>query len=245
MTVEQEDAKSRLRRVLGEQGLAQLEQACVLVVGLGGVGSSCAEALARGGIGSFVLIDGDEVQLSNINRQAIAFQSTVGQRTVVVMGAMIRDINPEANLVLEDRFLLPEETAGVLDTLPRPDYVIDAIDTVGTKIALASWAQDQGIPDVSSMGGANKMDPTQLRFGDIYETAGDPLSRAVRKRARAAGLPSMTVLYSGEPSIKVEVAEGIPRSERAELGTMSYFPPIMGQMLAGYVIRALLDGAGD
>ncbi|MCI8467949.1 MAG: tRNA threonylcarbamoyladenosine dehydratase [Eggerthellaceae bacterium] len=238
-----EDAKSRLRRVLGEEGLARLDAACVMVVGVGGVGSSCAEALARGGVGSLVLVDGDEVQPSNINRQAIAFVSTVGRRKVDVMAAMARDINPDVRVVTRDEFVLPEGVPALFAGLPRrPDYVVDAVDTVATKLALAAYAQDAGLRLVASMGGANKSDPTRLRFADVYDTRGDALARSVRKQARGLGIRELEVLYSDEPPLPVEVAADAPRAERPELGTMSYFPPIMGQILAGRVIQALLRG---
>lgn len=236
-----EDAKSRLRRVLGDEGLARLDAACVMVVGIGGVGSSCAEALVRGGVGSLVFVDGDEVQPSNVNRQAIAFMSTVGRRKVDVMAAMAADINPDVRVATRDGFVRPEDVSALFAGLPRrPDYVVDAVDTVGTKLALALYAQEAGVPLVASMGGANKADPTRLRFTDLYETHGDALSRAMRKQARAAGIERLEVLYSDEPPLPVAVPEGTPRSERPELGTMSYFPPIMGQMLAGRVICRLL-----
>jgi tRNA A37 threonylcarbamoyladenosine dehydratase len=236
-----EDAKSRLRRVLGDEGLARLDAACVMVVGVGGVGSNCAEALVRGGVGSLVFVDGDAVQASNINRQAIAFVDTVGRRKVEVMAAMARAINPDVRVETRDEFVLPEGVEALFAGLPRrPDYVVDAIDTVSSKLALALYAQREGVPLVASMGGANKADPTRLQFADLYETRGDPLSRAVRKQARAAGIERLEVLYSDEPPLPVEVPEGTPRRERAELGTMSYIPPIMGQMLAGRVIRALV-----
>lgn len=235
--MEEENQFTRLRRLLGDEGLARLQDACVMVVGIGGVGSSCAEALVRGGVGHLIFVDGDAVAPSNINRQALAFQSTVGQRKVDVMRAMAADINPQARVETVDAFLLPEDVAGLFATVSRPDYVVDAIDTVSTKIALAQHCQQAGIPEVASMGGANKQDPTTLRFADIYQTKVDPLARSFRKLARQAGIDQLEVLYSDEPPTPVARTEG---EGRTELGTMSYFPPIMGQMLASWVIRKIL-----
>lgn len=254
----EEDFKSRLRRVLGDEGLARLDAAVVAVFGLGGVGSSCAEALARGGVGTLILVDRDVVAASNINRQAIAFHSTIGRPKTEVMAAMARDINPNIRLFSETAFVresavteaedyvpldldVPEvSVAAALEGLPYPDFIVDAVDTVTTKLALARYAQEMGIPIVSSMGGANKTDPTALRFADLYDTVNCPLCRSMRKTARARGIEHLTVLYSCEQPVKVSAESGAQRRERTELGTMSYYPPIMGQMLASHVIRELL-----
>lgn len=239
--MESEDAKSRLRRVIGDAGVERLARSCVAVFGIGGVGSSCAEALVRGGVGTLVFVDRDVVEPSNVNRQAIAFSSTVGRPKVDVMAAMARDINPDVRVFCHEGFVLDDVDA-VLAGMPRPDYIVDAVDTVKAKLSLAQYAQREGVPIVASMGGANKLDPTRLRFADLYETQNCPLSRAVRKQARTAGIERLTVLYSDEPPVKVAEAAGAARRERTELGTMSYMPPIMGQMIAGYVIRDLLRG---
>ena len=239
--MEYEDAKSRLRRVIGDAGVERLARSCVAVFGIGGVGSSCAEALVRGGVGTLVFVDRDVVEPSNVNRQAIAFASTVGRPKVDVMAAMAHDINPDVRVFCHEGFVLDDVDA-VFAGMSRPDYIVDAVDTVKAKLSLAQYAQREGIPIVASMGGANKLDPTHLRFADLYETRNCPLSRAVRKQARTAGIERLTVLYSDEPPVKVAEAAGAARRERTELGTMSYMPPIMGQMIAGYVIRDLLRG---
>lgn len=236
-----DDSKSRLRRMVGDEGLARLSAARVAVVGLGGVGASCAEALARGGIGKFVLVDRDAVEASNINRQAIAFVSTIGQRKVDVMAAMIADINPEAEVLSHDGFLPPDGVAELFARFPPVDFIVDAVDTLTVKAMLALYAQDQGIPVVSAMGGANKMDPTQLQFADLADTRVCPLCREMRKIARDRGLAELTVLFSPEQPVRAPVEPRPDRRERTELGTMSYMPPIMGQMLASWAIRYLLD----
>ena len=237
-----EDAKSRLRRLLGDEGLEKLAKSCVWVIGLGGVGSACAEALARGGVGSFLFMDTDVVEPSNINRQAIAFVSTVGQRKVDVMRAMAADINPDVRAETLFAFVLEETADELLGTYPNPDYIVDAVDTLTAKAAIAKYAQGRGIPLVSSMGMANRTDPTALRFATLSQTEGCPFCREMRKIARDRGLGDFHVLYSTERPLKVQPAEGAARRDRTELGTYSYMPPVAGQMIAGFVIQRLLGG---
>ena len=240
-----ETPSDRLRLILGDEGLDRLERSRVMVLGLGGVGSSCAEALARGGIGSLVLVDRDVVTPSNINRQALAFYSTVGRPKTEVMRQMIADINPKCEVTAERFFIEKDSVAERLGALPRPDYVIDAIDTVSQKLAIAAWCQAEGIPEVAAMGGANKLDPTRLRFAPIGETKMDPIARVIRKESRKRGIGSITVLFSDELPLEARGKhsaideKGFVHEGSSILGTMSYFPPIMGQMLAGYVIREL------
>lgn len=233
------DARTeRTARIIGAQGVERLAGATVAVFGLGGVGSSCAEALARAGVGSLVLIDRDEVEESNINRQALAFYSTIGRRKAEVMAAMVRDISPQARVVAHDAFVTEDRVGEFIDD--SVDYIVDALDTVTTKLALAAYAQQAGIAYVGSMGAANKRRPEELRFADIYDTQTCPLCRAVRKQARKRGIERMRVLYSAEQPVPVAAAEGALRRDRTELGTFSFMPPIMGQMIAGDVIKSIV-----
>lgn len=240
-----ETANDRLLLILGEKALTRLKSARVMVIGLGGVGSSCAEALARGGVGSLVLIDRDVVTPSNINRQALAFHSTLGKPKTEVMRSMVRDINPLCEVFTYQAFLDKDTIPEQLGALPRPDYVVDAIDTVTQKISIAAWCQEENIPEIAAMGGANKLDPTRLRITDIEDTKMDPLSRAVRKICRKRGIRNLTVLWSDELPREAEGKrnaineKGFVLEEASILGTMSYYPPIMGQMIAGFVIRKL------
>ncbi len=235
----------RLRLILGDDGLAALADARVMVLGLGGVGSSCAEALARGGVGSLVLVDRDVVTPSNINRQALAFLSTVGRAKADVMREMVADINPACEVSATRAFIERERVAEQLGALPRPDYVVDAIDTISQKLAIAAWCQQERLPEVSAMGGANKLDPGRLRFAPIEKTTIDPLARIMRKECRKRKITGLMALYSDEPPREplgkrdAIDEDGFVREGCSILGTMSYMPPIMGQMLAGYVIRAL------
>ena len=236
-----ETTKDRLRLILGEEGLKRLADSTVMVIGLGGVGSNCVEALARGGVGHFVLLDRDVVAPSNVNRQAIAFTSTVGQVKADVMSAMVNDINPGAEVTAVHAFLEKDRIAEQLGALPRPDYVVDAIDTVAQKLRLAEWCQAQGLREISAMGGGNKLDPTRLKFSTIEDTVNCPLARIMRKECRRRGIHGLQVLYSDEQPVKMEAISDEQWMESGSLlGTMSYFPPIMGQMIASRVIRDLL-----
>lgn len=240
-------ATDRLLAVMGEEGLERLATARVMVLGLGGVGSSCAEALARGGMGSLTLVDCDEVRPNNVNRQRIAFVSTVGMRKVDAMARMVRDVNPAIDLVTLDAFLDMNTIEDALDGLPRPDFVVDALDTIAPKLAVASWCQERDIPLVSCMGAANKYDPGRLRFDDISDTSVCPLCKVMRRECRRRGIRRLRVLYSTEeplhlttPAASVPRQAGhLPDKSGALLGTTSYLPPIMGLMIAGDVICSI------
>lgn len=237
-----QSATSKLELILGRAGLRHLAESTVLVLGLGGVGSNCVEALARGGVGKLVVIDHDVVQESNINRQAIAFRSTIGRKKVDVVRSMVADINPSSHVETLDSFVLAENVPGLMEAYRgHVDYVVDAIDTISTKLALATYADRENVPLVSSMGAANKLRPECFRFADIYSTVNCPLCRIMRKEGRKRGIKKLRVLYSCEEPVRVPVREGAQRRERSNLGTASYVPPIMGQMIAGEVIRKLAD----
>ena len=237
-------ADSRLRRIMGDDGMDRLANATVMVLGLGGVGSSCVEALVRGGVGRLVLIDRDVVSPSNVNRQVIAFQSTMGRRKIDVMREMCLDINPNAQIVTKHSFVLAETFddlyAECLEECDgRIDFVLDCIDTISTKIVIAEFAQKHGLRLISAMGAANKLQPEYLRASDLYETVNDPISRIMRKECRKRGIKHLRVVYSCEQPVPVPVREGAPRSERSNLGTASYMPPMMGQMIAAETLRAI------
>ena len=242
---------TRLAPLFGTDGLAALERATVLVIGLGGVGSNCVEALARGGVGHLVLVARDVVEPSTINRQAIAFNSTLGQYKTDVMARMVRDINPDCQVDAIRAFVTRDNLPELLAPwIGRLDYVVDAIDTMSQKADLARLAQDLGeeglgFPLVSAMGGGNKLRPELLRFADINDTHTCPLCRDMRKLCRKRGIRHLEVLFSTEvPTRRAEVdASGV----RGPLGTASYMPPIMGQMIAGHVIDRIagVEGGHD
>lgn len=237
---EDESPMSRLERIWGSCGLARVQAASVMVLGLGGVGSNCVEALARGGVGRLVVVDCDVVQPSNINRQALAFMSTVGRRKTDVMRAMIADINPSAQVEAVDKFLFADDVPALLDHYASGiDYLVDAIDTVSAKLAVAQYAERAGVRLISSMGGANKLHPECLRMADLYETENCPLCRVMRKEGRKRGIRHLRVLYSCERPVKPQRREGVELRDRSNLGTASFMPPIMGLTIAGEVLRTL------
>lgn len=228
---------ARLKLILGEEGLEKLYGSTVMVLGLGGVGSAAAEALARGGVGHLIVLDRDVVDESNINRQALAFTSTIGKVKADVMAGMIREISPECEVTAVKAYLDKDDIDGVLGQFPRPDYVLDCIDTISQKLAIAHWCAERHIPLLSSMGAANKLDPSRLRFANIKRTLNCPMSRVIRLQSIKRGIRGLEVLFSDEVAFKVD--NPAARTKGETLGSMSYMPPIMGQMLAGKAIRRL------
>ena len=217
---------SRTVKLIGEDGLARLKAASVLIVGVGGVGSYAAEAVARAGAGRITIMDGDTVQPSNLNRQLVALTSTLGRNKAEVMAERIRDINPDTDVTALARFY---EEDDALD-LTAFDWVIDAIDSVIAKTALIKTAVEKDVNIVSAMGAAGKFD-TQFKVADISKTSTCPLAKVMRKRLREIGIEHLPVVYSEE--------KPVPRD--GELGTLSYVPGSAGLCLAGYVIKAIIS----
>ena len=195
-------------------------------------------------MGHLALLDRDVVAPSNINRQALAFHSTIGRPKAEVMRAMALDINPTADVTAVTAFLDKDALPQQMDELGPLDYVVDAIDTVAQKLRLAAWCQERGVPELSAMGGANKLDPCRLRFALIEDTVNCPLARIMRKECHRRGIHGLRVLFSDEHPVRMEaISDEQWMREGSLLGTMSYLPPIMGQMLASRVIRDLLGWA--
>ena len=231
----------RTRILLDTDEQSRLARAHVLVAGLGGVGSYCAEALARAGVGRLTIIDHDVVSASNINRQLPALLSTVGQSKADLMAARIRDINPACELTVIREFLVPETVA---DIVPADvDYVIDCIDSLNCKVALVATSFERGLNVASSMGAGNKLDPGRIRIADISQTSMCPLASVMRKRLRKRGIPKgVLTVFTDEPGrapLPPQPVEGRGRA-RAVNGTISYMPPLFGLMLAGAVVQRLL-----
>ena len=220
---------TRTEMMLGKDAVERLSGSHVAIFGVGGVGGLAAEAIARAGVGKITLIDPDTVSVTNINRQIIALHSTVGESKVEVMRRRILDINPEC-LVSVFPIFYSEETAGEVGFRDF-DYVIDAIDTVRSKLLIIKTATELGIPVISSMGTGNKLDPTGFRVTDIYKTSHDPLARAMRRELRALGIKKLTVVCSDE----------LPTGERERgaPGSISFVPGVAGLALAGEVILTL------
>lgn len=247
------DFRTRLRPIFTDEGLAKLEGSRVLVFGLGGVGSSCVEALARGGVGELYLVDRDTVDPSNLNRQALAFTNTIGKRKVDVMEEMIHHINPDCHVEKRCMLVTAENLPEILawagaecgeDGTPvaagKISYVVDAIDTITQKLTLAKLTWDARIPEISSMGAANRLNPELFHIADIHKTHDCRMARTVRKEARKRGIKHLEVLFSPEGPVRPRPEAGSSHGGLPNLGTASYMPPIMGQMVAGRVVRALI-----
>ena len=219
---------SRSALLLGQSAVEALADKHVVLFGVGGVGSYVAEALARTGVGKLTLVDGDAVDITNINRQLIALHSTVGMRKVDVAAQRIADIDPSCEVTAIDRFVTADEVA---DIVGECDFVADAIDTVSVKLALAEHCQANGIPLISCMGTGNKLDPTLLRVADIYDTDVCPLCRVMRRELRARGIKALKVVYSPEEPIK----HALGRTP----GSVAFVPSAAGLIIASEIIREL------
>ncbi len=230
---------SRTELLLGETAMDKLKNAKIMVLGVGGVGSHCIEALARAGVGSLILVDNDTVSLTNINRQSIAFHSTVGKYKTKVMEEKIKDISPDCEVKTFEMFVLPEN----MDTLfEEPvDYIIDAIDTVTAKLALVEKAKELQIPIISSMGTGNKLHGELFEITDISKTSVCPLCKVMRKELKNRGIYHLKVLYSKEQPLKPVGETGEDAgSRRAIPGSVSFVPPVAGLLIAGEVIRDII-----
>lgn len=227
---DRKEALSRTEALIGSRALDVLEQSVVAVFGLGGVGGHAAEALARSGVGSFVLVDSDRVAMSNLNRQMVATLSTVGEYKTDVMRRRILEINPWARVEVRRCFFLPE-TASEFD-FSGYSYVVDAVDTVTAKLELVMKAREAGVPIISSMGAGNKLDPTKFQVADIYDTSVCPLAKVMRRELKARGVESLKVVYSQEPPV---VRRRVPVS-------IAFVPSVAGLIMAGEVIKDLTAG---
>lgn len=232
---------SRTELLLGQEGVQKLRNACVMVLGVGGVGSHCIEALARSGVGKLILVDNDTVSLTNINRQSIAYHSTIGKYKTQVMKERIADICRETEVVTYECFVLPENLEEIFQE--RPDYIVDAIDTVTAKLALAEKAEKEGIPMISSMGTGNKLHGEMFTITDISKTSVCPLCKVMRKELKARGISHLKVLYSPEKPIDIRGKETKEeKGNRRQIpGSVSFVPPVAGLLIAGEVIRDLLE----
>lgn len=236
---------NRCAMLFGEAAMEKLKNSHVAVFGIGGVGGYVAEALARTGIGKIDLIDSDVVSESNINRQIIALHSTVGKPKTEVMRDRIHDIDPDIQVNAINMFYLPEN-ADEID-VTKYDIIIDAIDTVSSKINLAVRASENNIKIISSMGTGNKTDPTALKVSDIYKTSVCPLARVMRAELKKRGVKKLTVVWSDEvprPSIPLEnlpEGEAPSGSRRATPGSCAFVPPAAGLVIAAEAVRQLTE----
>ena len=231
----------RTSLLLGDEKLNKIQEANVLVVGLGGVGAYAAEMIARSGVGRMTIADADTVSPTNINRQLIALHSTIGQTKADLMAERLRDINPEIHLTVVNRFIKDDETDALLDS-DKFDYVVDAIDTLSPKLALIKGCLDRNIPLVSSMGAGAKTDPTKMEICDIAKTHHCPLAHMLRKRLHKIGIRTgFRAVFSPEPVREGAMILCEEQNKKSNTGTISYIPALFGIGCASVVIRGLID----
>ena len=230
------DAFDRTRRLIGGENFSKLQASTVAIFGIGGVGSFTAEALARSGIGHLVLVDKDNVDVTNINRQIHALHSTVGNSKVEIMRRRILDINPAAKVDTVQKFYLPNEDAEKF-FLCAYDYAVDAIDTITAKINLVVECRRRKIPLISSMGAGNKLDPTRFKVADVFKTSVDPVAKVMRKKLKELGVDKLKVVYSDE----------VPRAVDTEnltgkvIGSVAFVPSVAGLIIAAEVVKDLIN----
>ena len=224
---------ARQEALIGEEATALLSGKHVIVFGIGGVGSYVVEALCRAGIGALTLVDGDTVALSNLNRQLIADRTTLGRPKAEVAAERVKKINPLCRVRAVNAFADGSNTEALL-TEAAPDFIVDAIDTVSTKLLLAVWATEHGVPIIASMGTGNKLDPSKFAVIDLSKTTVCPLARVMRRELKARGITHLPVLCSTETPVKTGLRT--PAS-------ISFVPSAAGLMIGGYVVKKLIGNA--
>ena len=218
----------RTKKLLGEENFSKLSASTVAIFGIGGVGSFTVEALARSGVGHLILIDKDNVDSTNINRQIHALHSTIGKPKVEIMRQRILDINPNAKIDAIQKFYLPNENADDF-FICGYDYVVDAIDTITAKINLVVECGRRKIPLISSMGAGNKLEPTRFKVADIYKTSTDPVAKVMRKKLRELGIKNLKCVYSDE----------VPQNVEGVIGSVAFVPSVAGLIIAAEVVKDL------
>ena len=240
-----EEIFNRLELLIGKEKVNDLHRKSVAVFGLGGVGSYVVEGLSRSGIGNLILIDGDKVDITNINRQIIATTKTVGKEKVDVEEERIKEINPNAKVTKFAEFVTGiESNLELFNAIKNVDYIIDAIDTVSSKIRIIEFAKENNIPVISALGTGNKLDPTKLKLADIYDTKICPLAKVMRKELKKRNIDSLDVVYSEEEPIKIlDDNKGIEIEELKKIkkiGSIAFVPSVAGLLISYKVISKLL-----
>lgn len=244
---------SRTELLIGKDGLNKLENSKVVVLGLGGVGSFTAEALARAGVGNLVIVDDDTVCLTNLNRQIHANFDTISKSKVEVMKERILKINPKCNVQTYETFIKEDNIGEIISE--DVDFVADAIDTISSKLSTIVWCKENDIDIISCMGTGNKMDPTAFKVSDIYKTKVCPLAKVMRYELRKRGIKGLRVVYSEEAPIKPKLEEVVTCKEgcvctggskkcshkRQIPGSISFVPPVAGMIMAGEIIKTILQ----
>ncbi len=225
--------------LIGNDGLEILKNSKVIVFGIGGVGSFVVEALGRTGIGSLVLVDNDVIDISNLNRQIHANQDTVGKVKAEAMKERILSINPECNVEAKQVFISAENINEILTE--DIDYVVDAIDTVTSKLALAEYCYKNNIKIIASMGTGNKMDPSQFKVSDVFKTKVCPLAKVMRHELKKRAVKKLKVVYSEEMPLTPDKGDAVPSAKRQTPGSMSFVPPVAGMIIASQVVKDLIE----
>ena len=231
---------SRFELLVGEEAVTKLKEKHVIVFGVGGVGGYVVEALIRSGIEKITLVENDTVSFTNLNRQIIATRDTIGQKKSEVMKERILSINPHCLVELKDMFYLPENADDI--PIEQYDYVIDAIDTITSKIELAVRCEQKHIPLISSMGTGNKMNPALLQVADIYKTSVCPLAKVMRRELKARKVKHLKVVYSTETPIKPKPSQEQTK-KKAVPGSTAFVPASAGLLIASEVIKDLLKNS--
>lgn len=227
----------RTELLVGEEGINKLHNSKVIVFGIGGVGSFVVEALTRSGVGNLILVDNDTICISNLNRQIHATQATVGMIKVEAMKERVISINPKCNVEAKQVFITADNISEIIPS--DVDYVVDAIDTVTSKLALAEYCYKNNINIISSMGTGNKMDPTQFRVSDVFKTKVCPLAKVMRHELRKRGVKKLKVVYSEEMPMTPDKGRAVPSAKRQTPGSISFVPPVAGMIIGGEVIKDL------
>lgn len=233
--------KERTAMLIGEEGLKRLSESCVAVIGVGGVGGYAAEMVVRAGVGRLIIMDSDDVSVSNKNRQLLALDSTVGRPKCDVLKERLLDINPQLDITVIKEYLEADAVESVLGGC-QVDFLVDAIDTLSPKMALIKYCMDRRIPLVSSMGAGAKTDATKVRLTDISKSFNCPLAFVVRKRLRRMGIrKGFQVVFSEELPKKEAIVECDDRNKKSLVGTISYIPAVFGCVCAQAAIESLLQ----
>lgn len=243
MVVHSSSIFERSHILIGDEGIERLKNSHVLIAGIGGVGSFVAEALARAGVGKLTLVDHDTVSPSNLNRQLVALHSTIGEAKIAVMAKRIEDINPECKVTLINEFISPDTIPKLLET--PFDHIVDAIDSLSSKASLLELAWHKKIPIYASMGAGGKLDPSQIKTGDLMNTSVCKLAKQLRNQLRKRGVgKGIKTVYSSELALPPLPPEDVGRGRpRAVNGTISYMPSLFGLTLAGLVINEIIGDA--
>lgn len=232
---------SRTELLIGKQGLEKLHNAKIAIFGIGGVGSFVVEGLVRAGVQNFVLVDNDKISLTNLNRQLIATQKTIGKDKVEVAKERILDINPKAKVEVFKEFFLPNSNTNIITK--DLTYVVDCIDTVTAKIEIVMQCKNLNIPIISAMGTGNKLNPLKLEVTDIYKTNVCPLAKVMRKELRKRNINELKVAYSAEEPIKPNLQNYEEKNvtKRQVPGSISFVPSVAGLIIAGEVVKEIIE----